>query len=95
MYNCCKCGRKGITYDEDVLRENCHDCGAKVGRCHKAGCDVERCSVCKGQRLGCDCKGHSRKASKWTGFWPGTKEAAAKKICLNCLTIDEMTGAQS
>ena len=62
---------------------NCHDCGAKPGEPHHAGCDVERCSACGGQRLGCDCKGHDPLFARWSGWWPGSLEAAALGIDLN------------
>ena len=33
----------------------CHDCVAISGEFHAEGCDVERCRVCGGQIIGCDC----------------------------------------
>ena len=56
--------------------KNCHDCGAKPGETHDPGCDVERCSCCGGQRLGCGCDpgAHDPEESKWTGEWPGVAE---------------------
>lgn len=37
-------------------KENCPDCGVKPGQLHKTNCDMERCGICKGQRLSCKCK---------------------------------------
>lgn len=65
------------------ILKNCHDCNAKPGEPHMEGCDVERCSVCGGQRLVCSCEGHDPKFSRWTGFWPGSLEAEALGIDLN------------
>ena len=39
-------------YDTD---ERCHDCNASNGNYHHYGCDMERCPVCGGQLIGCDC----------------------------------------
>ena len=34
----------------------CHDCAVVKGQLHVHGCDVERCPVCGGQVISCDCK---------------------------------------
>lgn len=36
--------------------ERCHDCGAKKGKYHHPGCDVEECPSCGRQLIGCDCQ---------------------------------------
>ena len=33
----------------------CHDCAVIAGEMHVPGCDVERCRVCGGQLIGCQC----------------------------------------
>lgn len=33
----------------------CHDCNAGLGQYHHSGCDAERCPVCSGQLISCDC----------------------------------------
>lgn len=34
---------------------NCDDCGAMPKEYHDLGCDGERCPVCGGQLISCDC----------------------------------------
>lgn len=63
--------------------QTCHDCGAKPGEPHIDGCDVERCSVCGGQRLQCGCAGHDKQFARWTGIWPGKVEAEYLGVDLN------------
>lgn len=66
---------------------DCHDCGAKPGEMHKDGCDIERCSICGGQRISCDCKGHDKSFARWTGIWPGKAEATYLGVNLNTFDI--------
>ena len=35
--------------------EHCGDCGAVYGYYHHPGCDNERCPICGGQIITCDC----------------------------------------
>ncbi len=66
-----------------LLADRCHDCAALPGEVHSPGCDVERCSVCGGQRLQCDCAGHDPVFARWTGVWPGLVECEELGIDLN------------
>lgn len=41
--------------DWGASKRPCHDCAVIKGQYHVLGCDVERCPVCKGQVISCEC----------------------------------------
>jgi hypothetical protein len=52
--------RRRIRYGEEpedwgANRVPCHDCSVIAGQIHVFGCDVERCPVCGGQLIYCEC----------------------------------------
>ena len=58
----------------------CPSCNTPAGQPHAPGCDIERCSVCGVQRLGClghhACdEAHYPAFARWIGLWPGEAEA--------------------
>lgn len=69
---------------------NCPDCGVEPGQPHEDGCDVERCSSCGLQRLGCCCDNHDPRFARWTGIWPGDAEADYLGIDLNDLYDNDL-----
>jgi len=63
--NCPTCKIKGAeqhrvrygseTDDWGANSRPCHDCAVIKGELHVLGCDVERCPLCGGQLIGCEC----------------------------------------
>jgi len=45
----------GAAPGEEAVTWRCHDCNAEPGAYHHQNCDMERCPVCGGQMLSCEC----------------------------------------
>ena len=54
-YEPIKVGDPGDFYEGAGKNVRCGDCGALPGGYHHAWCDLEKCPVCGGQFLSCDC----------------------------------------
>jgi hypothetical protein len=54
------------------MSTKCHDCAVKLGQLHEQGCDVERCALCGGQAISCDCVYEND--SDWDGESEATEE---------------------
>ncbi len=69
-----------MSLQDDLVKRNCHDCGAKPGEIHgRGGCDVERCPECGYQLISCGCFTEETwpadgRRLPWTGIWPGVAE---------------------
>lgn len=48
---------KGIDYPriKHCDENDCYDCGCKTNEFHDLGCDFEKCPVCGGQLISCEC----------------------------------------
>ena len=64
----------GETYKRNTVyhdvNEYCHDCGILNGGVHHMGCDMERCPICDGQMIACDCD--------WADYQLGSTKIAKK-----------------
>jgi len=55
-------------WKKNILRKKrCGDCGVEEGELHQLGCDLERCPICEGQFISCDCN-YNEKLKKRVPF---------------------------
>lgn len=50
-----KVGDETDWYHGEGEDARCGDCNSSFGETHHLGCDIERCSICHGQFISCDC----------------------------------------
>jgi hypothetical protein len=75
-------------------KQTCPDCGVSPGEFHVPGCDVERCTDCGHQAIGCDCPLDEEPAHPrlpWTGEFPGVAEC--REYGLWARTLPGKTGS--
>lgn len=56
VYEQVKVGDPGDWYEDAGEDAVCGDCGAHYGEYHHPGCDIERCPICGGLAISCDCR---------------------------------------
>lgn len=64
-YDRIKVGDEEDFFFGDDPEMRCTDCNAKMGYFHHAGCDCERCPVCGGQFISCDCDCNLTQLALW------------------------------
>ncbi len=67
-----------MTYVNRPNEPECPACKKPIREPHVEGCDIERCTRCKGQRLQCECADHDPVAAAWDGAFPGVRECEAR-----------------
>ena len=85
------CGRLVHPHQVTELR-NCPDCGVEPGQPHDAGCDVEHCSNCGGQRLMCSAvDDDGEEVGPWQSDNKGGIEPSYK-VCMHDSLFARWTG---